>query len=336
MLAIKLTNGSMMKKELLYQVGITTPLFYSEKAKVYLEAHSADYRLIPCSNEGELISNMGEMDVILTTSPPFTKKVLQSFKKCKGIIRIGIGVDNFDLDAATDAGIYIANVPNFYVEDVATLTVTFILALSKKMFQINDSVKHGIWLLEDVVPIHRLSASVVGLLGFGRITTSVIQKLAPFGVHIMVHDPYVPENQIKNAGCEPVSLDRLLSESDFLSIHCPLTKETLNLISADELNRMKKNACIINTARAGIVDENALLTALRNKQIGGAASDVFRREPPRQDDPLVNHPGFIATPHIGWYSEESRKEGETKAADEAIRILSGQVPVNIVNTDVVK
>ncbi len=325
-----------MKKELLYQVGITTPLFYTEKTKDYFKVHSADYHLIPCSNERELIANIGEMDVILTTSLPFTKEVLNSLKKCKGIIRIGIGVDNFDLDAATEKGIYIANVPDFYVEDVATLTVTLMLALSKKIFKINDSVKQSTWRMEDVIPIHRLSAAVVGFLGFGRITTSVIQKLAPFGARIIVHDPYVPENLIKEAGCEPVGLDRLLSESDFLSIHCPLTKETMNLISADELKRMKKNACIINTARAGIVDEDALLAALRNEDIGGAASDVFRREPPGKNDPLVNHPGFIATPHIGWYSEESRKEAEVKAANEAIRILSGQEPAHLVNKDLSK
>ena len=322
-----------MKKKLLYQVGITTHLFYFEKTKDYFKSHNADYRFVPCSNERELIANMGEMDVILTTSPPFTKEVLQSLKKCKGIIRLGIGVDNFDLDAATEEGIYIANVPDFYVEDVATLTATFILALSKKIFQINDSVKHGTWRMEDVMPIHRLSATVIGLLGFGRITAAVIKRLSPFCAHIIVHDPYVPENLIREAGCEPVCLDRLLSESDFLSIHCPLTEETMNLISADELKRMKKNACIINTARAGIVDEDALLTALRNENIGGAASDVFRHEPPGQNDPLVNHPGYIATPHIGWYSEESRKEAEIKATKEAIRLLSGQEPVNLVNKD---
>jgi D-3-phosphoglycerate dehydrogenase len=245
-------------------------------------------------------------------------------------------VDNFDLDAATEKGIYIANVPDFYVEDVATLTLTFILALSKKLFHVTDRVKCGTWRLEDVMPFHRLSNTVVGLLGFGRITASVIKKLSPFGVHILVHDPYVPANAIKDAECEPVGLDRLLSQSDFLSIHCPLTAETKNLIDADALRRMKKNACIINTARAGIVDEDALLIALREQCIAGAASDVFRREPPEQSDPLVNQPGFIATPHIGWYSEESRKEAEIKAVGEAIRILSGLAPVNLVNHAVAK
>lgn len=319
-----------------YQVGITTPLFYFSNIKNYLSTYSAGYNLLPCSSEKELITNMGDMDVILTTSAPFTRKVLHNLTKCKGIVRLGIGVDNFDLDAATENGIYIANVPDFYVEDVATLTITFILALAKKIFQVNDAVKLGKWRLEDVMPFYRLSSIVVGLLGFGRITKAVIGRLRSFGSHILVHDPYVSDDDIRDEGCEPVSLNRLFSESDFLSIHCPLTKETENLIDESALRRMKKNACIINTARAGIVDEAALLRALREQRIAGAASDVFLREPPAKNDPLVSHPGFIATPHIGWYSEESRNEAAIKAAAEAVRILSGKVPINLVNHDVVK
>jgi D-3-phosphoglycerate dehydrogenase len=319
-----------------YQVGITTPFFYFSKVKDYLAAHSAGYNLLPCASEEELITTMGDMDVILTTSAPFTRKVLCNLTKCKGIIRIGIGVDNFDLDAATENGIYIANVPDFYVEDVATLTITFILALAKKIFQVNDAVKLGKWRLEDIMPFYRLSSRVVGLLGFGRITKAVIGRLRPFGSHILVHDPYVSDDDIRGAGCEPVSLNRLISESDFLSIHCPLTKETENLVDENALRRMKKNACIINTARAGIVEEEALLRALREQRIAGAASDVFLREPPAPNDPLVGHPGFIATPHIGWYSEESRNDAANKAAAEAVRILSGKVPINLVNHDVVK
>ena len=319
-----------------YQVGITTPLFYFSKTKDYLAESSAGYHLRPCSNEEELIANMADMDVIFTTSAPFTRKVLDNLTKCKGIVRLGIGVDNFELEAATENGIYIANVPDFYVEDVATLTVTFILALAKKIFQVNDAVKHGKWRLEDVMPFYRLSSLVVGLLGFGRITKAVIGRLRSFGPHIMVHDPYLSDDEIRDEGCEPVSLNRLFSESDFLSIHCPLTAETKNLVDESGLKRMKKNACIINTARAGIVDEEALLSALRKQRIAGAASDVFLREPPTQNDSLVRHPGFIATPHIGWYSEESRNEAAQKASAEAVRILSGKVPINLVNQDVVK
>jgi D-3-phosphoglycerate dehydrogenase len=319
-----------------YQAGITTPLFYFSKIKDFLEANNAGYKLLPCSSEEELITNMGDMDVILTTSAPFTRKVLHNLTNCKGIVRIGIGVDNFDLDAATEYGIYIANVPDFYVEDVATLTITFVLALAKKIFQVNDAVKHGKWRLDDVMPFYRLSSIVVGLLGFGRITKAVIGRLKSFGSHILVHDPYVSDDDIRDEGCEPVSLNRLFSESDFLSIHCPLTKETENIVDESALRRMKKSVCIINTARAGIVDEEALLSALREQRIAGAASDVFLREPPSQNDPLVRHPAFIATPHIGWYSEESRNEAANKAAAEAVRILSGEVPINLVNHDVVK
>jgi len=328
--------GRVMHNAILHKAGITTPLFHFSNIKDYLAANSTGYYLFPCTSEEELIANMEDMDIIFTTSPPFTRRVLSNLKNCKGIIRIGIGVDNFDLDAATENGICIANVPDFYVEDVATLTITFILALAKKIFQINNAVKLGKWKLQDVMPLYRLSRMVVGLLGFGRITKAVIEKLRPFGPHILVHDPYVSDDDIRSEGCESVSLKRLFSESDFLSIHCPLTRETKNLIDKSALRRMKKTVCIINTARAGIVDENALLRALREQRIAGAASDVFLHEPPAQDDPLVCHPGVIATPHIGWYSEESRIEAASKAAEEAVRILSGKVPINLVNPDVIK
>jgi D-3-phosphoglycerate dehydrogenase len=330
-------SGDDMNNAILsYQVGITTPLFYFSKINNYLAEHSAGYNLLPCASEAELITTMRDMDVILTTSAPFTKKVLYSLTKCKGIVRIGIGVDNFDLKAATEHGIYIANVPDFYVEDVATLTITFILALARKIFQVNDAIKLGTWRLEEVMPLHRLSSLTVGLLGFGRITGAVIEKLKPFGSPILVHDPYVPDDVIKDKGVEPVSLNRLLSESDFFSIHCPLNRETKNLIDESALRRMKKNSCLINTARGGIVDEEALLQALREQRIAGAASDVFFREPPEANDPLIRHPGLIASPHIGWYSEESRNEAAIKAAEEAVRILLGKVPVNLVNREVVR
>ncbi len=319
-----------------YKVGITTPLFYFSNTKNYLSEYSAGYYLMPCSNEQDLISNMRDMDVILTTSAPFTRKVLHSLTKCKGIIRLGVGVDNFDLEAATENRIYISNIPDFYVEDVATLTIAFILALAKKIFQVNHKIKNANWLLEDVMPFHRLSSAVVGLLGFGRITKAVIRRLKAFGSRIIVHDPYVPDNDIRDEGCEPVSLNRLFLESDFLSIHCPLTRETKNLVDENALKCLKKTACIINTSRAGIVDEEALLSALSKQYIAGAASDVFTHEPPEPNDPLVCHPNFIATPHIGWYSEESRNEAAQKAAEEIVRILAGGIPINLINRDVVK
>jgi len=151
-----------------------------------------------------------------------------------------------------------------------------------------------------------------------------------------VHDPYVPGNDIRDEGCEPVSLNRLFLESDFLSIHCPLTRETNKLVDESALKCMKKTACIINTSRAGIVDEEALLSALSKQYIAGAASDVFMHEPPASNNPLVCHPNFIATPHIGWYSEESRNEAAQKAAEEIVRILAGGIPINLINRDIVK
>lgn len=317
-----------------YKVALTTKRFYTNEIVRILEEADADLLLRPCVTEQEVVAQTNEMDAILTTSAPFTKRVLESLKKCKGIVRIGIGVDNFDLEVATERGIYIVVVPDYYIEDVANHTIAFILACARKTLQIDAAVKNGSWDL-DAFPLFRLSSQTVGLIGFGMIARAVSERLKPFGTKILIHDPYVPREVIESSGCVARDFGTLIKESDFISIHCPLTRETRNIIREKELRQMKKNAYLINASRAGIVDQSALFVALKEAWIAGAAVDVFDREPPEPSNPLLSLENLISSPHIGWYSEDSRNEGATKATHEIVRILQGKKPLNIVNTRVV-
>lgn len=318
-----------------YKVAITSKIFYSTEIANILGEADADLLLKPCCTEEELIDKIYDMDAILTTSAPFSTVVFESLQKCKGIVRIGIGVDNFDLEAATRKGIYIVNVPDFYVEDAANHTVTFILACARRIVQIDTAVKKGAWRF-DTFPLYRLSSQTVGLLGFGRIARAVAERLKPFGMKMLVYDPYVSGDIILSMGLESKNFESLVRESDFISIHCPLTSETSKMIAENELKQMKKNAYLINTARAGLVDQNKLFTALQEGWIAGAAMDVFDREPADPSDPLLSLENLISSPHIGWYSEDSRNEAARKGADEIVRILRGKKPSNIVNTEMVQ
>lgn len=318
-----------------YRVSITNKIFYSDEIKDILREAEADLLLRPCRTEEEIIEKTRDMDAILTTSAPFSKAVLESLNKCKGIVRIGIGVDNFDLKTATRRGICIVNVPDYYVEDVANHTVTFILACARKIVQIDAAVKKGTWTI-DAFHLSRLSKQVVGLAGFGRISRAVAERLKPFGTEILVYDPYVPRDIIESMGLKLTEFGSLIKKSDFISLHCPLTDETRRMIGEKELRQMKKNACLINTARAGLIDQDALFRALKEGWISGAALDVFDKEPPEPGDPLLGLENLISSPHIGWYSMDSRDEAARRGADEIVRILEGKRPLNIVNTEILQ
>lgn len=171
----------------------------------------------------------------------------------------------------------------------------------------------------------------MGLLGFGKISKAMAERLKPFGTKIVVYDPYVPVEIVDSIGIQQGDFESLIRKSDFISIHCPLTEETKNIIAEKELKKMKQNVYLINTSRAGIVDQNALFMALKEGWIAGAAVDVFDREPPEPNNPLLGLENLISSPHIGWYSENSRNEVAPKGTYEIVRMLKGGKPLNIVN-----
>jgi D-3-phosphoglycerate dehydrogenase len=271
-------------------------------------------------------------DALLVTYAKITAEIIQQMPRCRIISRFGIGVDNVDIPAATDRGIVVTKVPDYCIDEVSDHAMALLLALARKIPFSNAQVHGGKWAMSAVVPIHRLRGSVLGLVGFGRIPQLVAPKAKAFGIRVVAFDPYVAAEVFLRAGVERVAFAQLLNISDYVSIHSPLLPETRNLFDAEAFRQMKPTAYVINTARGPIVDAAALAAALDAGHLAGAALDVMPQEPP-VDSPVVGRADVIITPHTSFYSEESLVELQVKAAEEVVRVLSGQAPRNPVNPE---
>jgi D-3-phosphoglycerate dehydrogenase / 2-oxoglutarate reductase len=283
-----------------------------------------------CKTEDDLIRDCKGFRSVINQYAPFTEKVFAQLPDLKVIVRYGVGVDNVDLAAATRHGVQVCNVPDYGMYEVADHAMGLTLALARKIVLNNNNVKNGIWEYQKAIPIYRFSTQTVGVIGVGRIGTAYAERAKAFGMKILAHDEYAQKNGKTKDYMEMVGLDELLERSDVISIHCPLDGNR-DLIGAEQLKKMKKNAYLINVSRGGIINEAALYEALVNKEIAGAACDVFSPEPVKKDSPLLALKNFLATPHIAWYSEESALELERKVAEEAARGGLGQPLVNVVN-----
>jgi D-3-phosphoglycerate dehydrogenase len=261
--------------------------------------------------------------------------MIRQMPQCRIIARFGIGVDNVDIAAATDTGIVVTRVPDYCIDEVSDHTLALLLALVRKIPFANSRAHAGRWEMSAVVPIHRLRGRVLGLVGFGRIPQLVAPKAKAFGLKVVTYDPYVPQEITRAAGVERIDFAELVKVSDYVSIHTPLMTETEGLFNADVFRKMKPTAYLINTARGPIVDEAALARALDAGQFAGAALDVLSQEPPTAS-PLLGRDNVILTPHMSFYSVESLIELQTKAAEEVVRVLTGQMPRNPVNPEALK
>ena len=290
--------------------------------------------LIPaqCRTEEEVIAACRDADGLINQYAPISAKVIAELQNCQVITRYGVGVDTVDLEAATEKGICVANVPDYCKDEVADHALALLLSWTRKVTWANRHVKNGIWDYKTSVPIYRLRGRILGLVGFGMIAQSLAAKVEPLGLRVIAYDPYIPEELAKEKGVALVSLEQLCKQADIISVHVPLMPSTKGLIGADQFRLMKKEAIIINTSRGPVIDEEALVAALRNNQIAGAALDVVEKEPIRPDHPLLSMDQVILTPHIAWYSEESAAEMRTKAAmGIADVLLHGKYPKYLVN-----
>jgi D-3-phosphoglycerate dehydrogenase len=257
--------------------------------------------------------------------------LLDLMPNCRVVSRTGIGFDNVDLDAATERGVYVTNVPDYCIPEVSDHTIALLLALARKVVDYNDRVKAGAWDVTAGRTMRRLDGGTLGLIAYGDIARAVGEKARALGMDVLAHDPYLDEDDV----AEDVTLvdDRtdLLAESDAVSIHAPLTPATEGLIGPDELARMKETAFLLNTARGGIVDEDALADAIRVGEIAGAGLDVLAAEPPDDDSPLLDLDEVILTPHAAYNSAESVVELREKAARNVAAALADEVPPYVVN-----
>ncbi|MDO8673356.1 MAG: C-terminal binding protein, partial [Dehalococcoidia bacterium] len=276
--------------------------------------------------EDDLIEAGRHVDGILNGGAQLTRRVLESLTNCKVIARYGVGVDTVDLDAATDCGIAVANVPDFCIEEVSNHTLMLILACSRKLCLLSNSVKSGRWDRSKRSPMGKIQGQTLGLVAFGRLARAVAVKAKVFGLRVLVYDPYVSAGIAGQYGVEFTSLERLLAESDYVSVHTPLNEETRHLFDAGRFRQMKPGAYFVNTSRGPVVDEAALLQALNEGWIAGAAVDVFQKEPPDPDNPLFKLENFIATPHMASYSDAAFADLRLRVAQEVSRVLTGQWP----------
>jgi D-3-phosphoglycerate dehydrogenase len=286
-------------------------------------------------NEADVLSGARTAEVILCGgAPKISKNVIRQLPNLRAVVRYGIGVDTVDLAECTRRGIYVANVPDYCVEEVATHTLSLILAWTRKLSLAHASILAGEWSLAPVKPLQSPEDLVLGLLGFGRIAQSLCRMARGVGFQVWVSDPYVVNSRIRRKGAQSVTRARLIRAADFISLHLPLTPETRHIIDRQSLKAMKPTAYLINTARGELVDEESLQQALKEGWIAGAALDVLEEEPPRSDYRLRLMSNVILTPHSAWYTERSQRTLRQKACAEVVRVLRGQIPKNLVNKEV--
>lgn len=277
---------------------------------------------------------VADADAVLVMYETVDADLMDAMGDCRIISRTGIGLDNVDVGAATERGIYVTNVPDYCIPEVSDHAMAMLLALSRKLVEYDERVAAGEWDVSAGRPMRRLETQTLGLVAFGNVARAVCEKAGAFGLEVLAHDPYLTDEEIRDGGAEPVeAFDDLLSRSDAISVHAPLTDETVGLIDAEALATMQETAFLINVARGGIVDESALAEALDAGEIAGAGLDVLADEPPDPENPLLDHDRAIVTPHAAWNSVESVRELRRKAALNVRDALAGDVPTYLVNRE---
>lgn len=289
--------------------------------------------------ERDIIKQISDAEILIVNMLTINKNIINKINKCKLIIRHGIGFDNIDIEAASEKGIAVSNIPDYCVEEVAEQTVMLLLACQRKLFLqssiLKDSALKGEWDFKKINPIYKLSGKKIGIIGFGRIGSTVFRIMGNFGVDFLIEDPYLSKDKIEKFGLNMCSLENLLSESDVVTLHVPLNQETYHLIGKKQLSIMKKNAILINTSRGDVVNLYELSEALTKRMISYAGVDVYDgREPPEITHPILNNEYVIATPHLGWLSEESSWDIRYKILEDIIRYLNKEEPRFVINKNI--
>jgi D-3-phosphoglycerate dehydrogenase len=288
-----------------------------------LSKHGAEVVAHQCKTEDEVVEVVRDADVVLTQFAPVKANAIAAMRRCKGIVRYGIGLDNVDLVAAQRRGIPVRNVPDYSVNEVADHTMALLLALQRQVCDVQTLVKEGVWKITPPQAFIPLRHSKLGLIGFGRIARLVACRAKAFGIRVAAFDPLIDEQVCINHGVDMVTLNDLLCQSDIVSMHCPLTQQNKHLINARTLTQLKPQCLLINTSRGGLVDTAALLSALRMRSIGGAALDVVEEEPLPGDHELLQFKNVIINSHISWYSSQSVNELQQLATKAACELLQG-------------
>ena len=319
-----------------FKVVITEPMPLVDEEMAILKKTAA-VKVCPSSDHDTIKKSVTDADVIMVVYARITGDIIESSKNLKGVVRYGVGVDNVDIKRATELGIVVANVPDYATDAVADHAIALLLTLVRRILVANDFMSKRTfdsWTSpSESIRGTELRGKTLGLIGLGRIGTAVAERAKPFGMKIVTFDPYISKRQAQQIGIEFADFDELLRESDFISLHAPLSDETRGIINAVTISKMKKGVFILNTARGPLIDTEALVVALKSGKVAGAALDVFPQEPPDTKDELLALENVIKTPHIAWYTNESLRRLEMTAVQHTLDILGGRIPANIVNKE---
>lgn len=320
-----------------FKVLSTSPSFgfYASEPVEYLRSHGCEVELTPQGekvSEEELVDKVAQCDAAIVGFDKITESVLQHAPDLKIVAKHGAGVDNIDVKAATSRGVVVISAAGANSDAVAELTIGLFLSLARSIPYADQSVKQGDW--PRVVGV-QLNKKTLGIIGLGQIGKKLAKLALGFDMNIAAYDVFRDEDFAQQWGIRYIPLDEVLSESDFISIHVPLIPSTRQLIGSKELGLMKRDAFLVNIARGGIVDEEALYQVLKEKRIRGAALDVFSTVPP-QGSPLLSLDNVITTPHMGGYTTEALRETGMICARGIVDISQGKTPRSAVNPEVLK
>jgi len=278
------------------------------------------------SAEAAVVEAAADADALVVDSvTPVTERVLRE-TPVRVVARAGTGVDNVDLSAAEAHGAVVVNAPDACREEAATHALALLLSAWRKLRPYDSAVRDGEWASDPEAPIGRLSGATLGLVAFGGVARELVGLVEGFDLDVVAYDPHVDAATIREGGAEPVTFGTLLAASDLVSVHAPLTAETAGLIDDAAFERMRPGAVLVNVARGGVVDENALARALANGEIAGAGLDVLAEEPPAALP--ADHPNLVVTPHVAWYSEAAVEDVARAVARDVTRVLRGEEPEN--------
>jgi D-3-phosphoglycerate dehydrogenase len=307
-------------------------LIAEELSPATIDALGPDFEIRTCNgaDRSELLAAITDVDAILVRSATkVDEEALAAAKRLTVVARAGVGLDNVDVKAATQSGVMVVNAPTSNIVSAAELAVALMLAAARHVAPANAALKNGEWKRTRYTGIE-LYEKTVGVVGLGRIGVLVAQRLSSFGMRVIAYDPYVQAGRAAQMGVRLVSLDDLLAESDFMSVHLPKTPETLGLIGEEQLAKVKPNLVLVNAARGGIVDEQALYNALKEGRIAAAGLDVFAKEP-CTDSPLFEFENVVATPHLGASTDEAQEKAGIAVAKSVRLALSGELVPDAVN-----
>ena len=283
----------------------------------------------------EVIARTRDADALIISSSPVTRRVMESLEGVKAVMRTGVGYDVIDVPAATELGVVVINVPDVWIREVANHALALLLAWNRKIVTLDREVHAGTW--SSRVPgavTGSLHGETVGIVGLGNIGSAFARRIAALETHVIACDPYVDDARFKALGVERVDLPTLAARADYVSVHALLNAETRGLINEAFFRRMKPTACLVNTSRGPVVDEAALVRALQERKLAGAALDVFEQEPLAADSPLRRMDNVILTPHAAYFSSPAVAQVPKRCGEEIARVLLKERPINVVNPEV--